>query len=578
MRTFILFIAFCLPACLYAGNPSRWKSTLPAFDSLHLQLEESFMKNTNHKEHARILNKMYELAELHKESVVLRARAFYWDAQMKTDPDSALVLLGKSKALIDTEKQYEYDSHRIGHLKAKQLINKGEWLPAYIQVKKEEKYFREIKDTLMTGYICSHLGVIMSNLGDFTEALHYLQKADSCFSAAKQTGLQIKNRLNMCNLLYAMGRTGEAIDSFKSLQTKEEARRDTSFHINILLSLGYYTADTKEKEQYTNQAYGLAQAFGNRILIAQTSINKATSLYNRQRIDSAQLLYRKAFGFADATGNYEILLPAIEGITNTFSARSRWDSAYYYSALYRYYNDSISKVYNLSEINRIESRATIERYESDLVQMEIKTRMQRKTHIWIVTAIFSISLLICGGFWYMRKKEIMKKQLKEAEVKELNVSLENEILKNERYHLEIDSKNRELTSNIMLRQEKNEVLKHLLQQIDALGSEGELSRKKSSELKKQIKNHLQTDDEWEYFKLHFESVYPDFFVNLKKVYPALTENDLRLCAYIRIGMSNKQIAQMLSVLPDSIKISRYRIRKKFLLQQKDSLEDFLREI
>lgn len=578
MKTIYLYIGLyiLLPFSLKGAttHPSYWKEVLPAFDTLTVSLEQN-LDNADKDKYIHVIRKMYQLAEHHKDLGILQARAMYWDARINTNTDSAMCLLKKAAALVD-DKRYEYDKFRIQHQQTKLLIYKGDWLPAYIQAKKEEAYFKKIADTLMLAHAWVDLGVVMSNLNDLDKALEYLEKADSCFETLKQTDLQMKNRLNICNILCCMERKEEAVNTLKLLLKEPEAQRDTSFYINVLMSLGFYDTNTKDAQYYTNRAYKLALTFGSKLLLAQTSINKATSLYNQSKTDSAQLLYRHVWNFSKGTDNCEVQLHALAGLTNTFAGVQRWDSAYHYSSLYQYYNDSLSGINNLSEITRIEGRAAIEKYENDLIQMEVKAKLQRKAHIWILTATGCFSLLVCGIFWYMRKKEVMKKQLKEIEVKDLNVSLENEKLKNDRYHLEIDSKNRELTSNIMLMQEKNQVLRNLLQQIDALGSDGELPRQKSTELKKQIKSHLQIDDEWQYFKLHFESVYPEFFVNLKKQYPSLTENDLRLCAYIRIGMSNKQIAQMLSVLPDSIKISRYRIRKKFLLPQKDSLEDFLR--
>ena len=93
-----------------------------------------------------------------------------------------------------------------------------------------------------------------------------------------------------------------------------------------------------------------------------------------------------------------------------------------------------------------------------------------------------------------------------------------------------------------------------------------------------IGDSLRNDDEWSRFKLHFDSVHPDFFLKLKQRSSELTENDLRLCAYIRIGMRAKQIAEMLSVSPDSINTNRYRLRKKLALAKGQSLDDFIRQI
>ena len=93
-----------------------------------------------------------------------------------------------------------------------------------------------------------------------------------------------------------------------------------------------------------------------------------------------------------------------------------------------------------------------------------------------------------------------------------------------------------------------------------------------------IGDSLRSDDEWSRFRLHFDAVHPDFFSHLKEAAADLTENDLRLCAYIRIGMRAKQIAEMLSISSDSVNSNRYRLRKKLGLERGDSLDDFLRKI
>ena len=78
--------------------------------------------------------------------------------------------------------------------------------------------------------------------------------------------------------------------------------------------------------------------------------------------------------------------------------------------------------------------------------------------------------------------------------------------------------------------------------------------------------------------MHFDSVHPNFVTKLKAASEELTENDLRLCAYLRIGMRAKDIASMLSVSPASVNTNRYRIRKKLGLTKEDSLDDYIRSI
>ena len=127
-----------------------------------------------------------------------------------------------------------------------------------------------------------------------------------------------------------------------------------------------------------------------------------------------------------------------------------------------------------------------------------------------------------------------------------------------------------------------EKLKNVLQQLHDItkrfSDEGRIPREYVQQVNNVIGDSLRSDDEWNRFKLHFDSVHPDFFVNLKAHCADLTENDLRLCAYIRIGMRAKQIAEMLSVTPDSVNTARYRLRKKMGLDKGQSLDDFIRQV
>ena len=102
-----------------------------------------------------------------------------------------------------------------------------------------------------------------------------------------------------------------------------------------------------------------------------------------------------------------------------------------------------------------------------------------------------------------------------------------------------------------------------------------MDREHGGELRETISRQLTADDDWRYFKLRFEKVHPDFFTVMKERFPSLSKTELRLCAYIRVGMTAKEIAQVLSVKPDTVNTSRYRIRKKMQLSPDESLESTL---
>ena len=93
-----------------------------------------------------------------------------------------------------------------------------------------------------------------------------------------------------------------------------------------------------------------------------------------------------------------------------------------------------------------------------------------------------------------------------------------------------------------------------------------------------VKSGIADDGDRSRAERMFGQLRPGFFARLKEINPDLTENDLRLCTYISIGMRAKEIAQQLSVTPDSVNTARYRLRKKLNLKSDEKLDDFLRNL
>ncbi len=83
------------------------------------------------------------------------------------------------------------------------------------------------------------------------------------------------------------------------------------------------------------------------------------------------------------------------------------------------------------------------------------------------------------------------------------------------------------------------------------------------------------DKDWEDFKRTFENVHHNFFGRLLEQDPDLTQSELRLCALICLNLSIKEMSSLMGISPDSVKTARYRLRKRFNLQQDQNLADFV---
>src|SRR5690606_17481449 len=86
------------------------------------------------------------------------------------------------------------------------------------------------------------------------------------------------------------------------------------------------------------------------------------------------------------------------------------------------------------------------------------------------------------------------------------------------------------------------------------------------------------DLDWDLFEKSINEAHENLFKKLKSDYPALVPNDLKLCAYLRLNMSSKEIASLLNISTRGVEIRRYRLRKKLNLPTEKNLTEFLLEL
>lgn len=213
---------------------------------------------------------------------------------------------------------------------------------------------------------------------------------------------------------------------------------------------------------------------------------------------------------------------------------------------------------------------------------------------WWAYGSYILLFMLCTGYTYYKILENRKKIIrqKEEEITKQRTRFEKESelkdrtidsLKEENLLSQLRYKSEELVRSTLNLVRKNEMLQSIRK--EAMGINHSISeenlvniRRKILRLINQIDTNMEHDDDLKNFQITFDSVHHNFFKRLDELFPDLNNRDKMLCAYIKMDLMSKEIAPLLNISVRGVEISRYRLRKKLHLEEKDNLADFLQKL
>ncbi len=208
---------------------------------------------------------------------------------------------------------------------------------------------------------------------------------------------------------------------------------------------------------------------------------------------------------------------------------------------------------------------------------------------YIIYVLIGISILIGIVLSLDKRHQLEKEKLEQKRVKELSEKekqlysitrqSEDEIsqLRNEKLKSEIMHINTELASNTMHILNKNEFINSIKSTLGGVIKKSTNQEVKSqiSRIIKNIEKNIKTDGDWQNFQIHFDKVHGDFSKRIKQEFPLLSPQEIKLSAYLRLNLSTKEIANLLSISVRGVEIGRYRLRKKLQLERTQNLAEFI---
>jgi len=205
-------------------------------------------------------------------------------------------------------------------------------------------------------------------------------------------------------------------------------------------------------------------------------------------------------------------------------------------------------------------------------------------YVLLAVLLFYVIRYYYGLKLKKHQQQIQQKLQKEKEefLKQEAIANEQHIIniKNEQLQADLASKSRELANSAMNIVYKNELLQKISDELTHLkGEDGKkLADEQLRRIQKVIDEGMSDERDWNIFETSFNEAHENFFKKLKAGHPDLVPNDLKLCAYLRMNMSSKEMASLLNISLRGVEIRRYRLRKKLNLEHDKNLTEFLIEL
>ena len=547
------------------------------FDEIASRMDRLDYENRREHIDAAWIDNMRNIAGKSREKQ-LQCRVMYWQVratQMDADSKECIKLLEKARSICGAD--YDYDLARIDYQLAGNYERQSQYLKAYNLLKSTIPVFKKYEDYYFLGNAYLLMVQIFDDINDPDNARMMLKPALENY---KKAGFSL-NRIYF--FMAMLAESSDDVKRYYKLSIKSGGDDDWGMTVQAFNALGNILIGEGKldvAEYYFNQAFKILEKKSpdNFVFHTLVDIDYANLLYHKAQYKEAKLLLEKILAKSNKLKGEKFIADIYDIMWKVYDKLGDKEESYRYLRLYMdVYQRNIREIMK-QDVPKARAREAIARQNDAMKLLEQDAELSRRM-VYVTVLLLAVFILvgvIVFVYFYQRDK------IRCVENRELRNSLRQEALiysvNRKNFEDDIKQKDCEISSSTLLLANKNEVL----QQISAIAKtyydEGKLPSEFVSQVNAVIGDSLKNDDEWQRFKLHFDNVHPNFFVKLKAASNKLTENELRLCAYISIGMRAKQVAEMLSVSHESVNTNRYRLRKKLGLQRGESLDDFLRRL
>ncbi len=419
------------------------------------------------------------------------------------------------------------------HLQHKNYSKAREYLQEVFQPEKKT-YMQAVAEGLM--------GSCYEKEGNYLKALEHQYNSLSIFK-------QIKNQNGLALVNENIGSIYEDLKQFDKAYTYFEKANS-------------YFLDTKSPEQIS-------------------VLNNLGDVYRKTgRYDQAIKFSTQALNLAKAYNDYDQLESAHKDLSEIYMETGEFEKAYGHLLRYDEIQNEILNAENLRQLNTLQAIYDTREKEAEIDLLTKQNQVNKANQNLLLGGTCAL-ILISGGFYYnLQRKRKDRNKVQQYEQELLQVQLDKKAIEEKKLNDEIHLKTASLSKYSLNMAQKNKLIADVSATLKNIAARPKMEVKdKLKNLVRELDSNLEQSEEWDEFMGYFKEIHPQFFKSLNAQSSGkLTPTEYRLAMLLRLKMSSKEIAAILRITPDSVRVGRYRFRKKLPINADQKLSQFLQEL
>ena len=526
--------------------------------------------------------------------------------------DSATLIANKGLFLA---KKLEY-TYGIGEFYAVQgdiKVIQNELFEALSYYLQSTEYLNEEKLRSKLANVFLVIGNIYVTQANYPKALEYYQKGQVIADSLNLVSMMVHFYNNMGELYYNIGQLENAINNYNNALEIYRDKNDSigQASVNSSISIVYNRMGNIEKAKtHLDQALAIYEKSSNHVGLLNAYLTMAAIERNGGNYTKAISYYQKGLMHLEMIGIeykgpksiYEVSLYAGLGycymkiknyreaeknllrgykiarkngqlgnlenlslfLSELYDSTGDDSKALDYYREYDTYSDSLSHEENIKKITQLQMQYE---FDKEMKQREVEQAKQnaiqkRKELVYLM--IISGAILATVILFLLFRLQINKNK---------RINLERNNLLGD-----LDFKNKELTTNVMYLLKKNEFIISISDKLKKSRYDFKPDNRKIIDDIIRELEQSSSGDVWKDFEIRFQEVHAGFYKRLNEQFPDLSPNELKLCAFLRLNMSTKEISTITFQSPKSITMARFRLRKKMNIANYDNLITFLSQL